>query len=171
MLQDIADPAWMLQPALEPALRAMADCDLVFDALVQPRHLPHLATLAARHPDLRIAIDHGGKPAIAHDRWQPWADDMARLAASTGVLCKLSGLLTEAAPDQGPDAVRRYGAQLLACFGAARLVWGSDWPVLELAGSYRHWWSETDAILRSCSAAERAAVLGGNATRLYRLKD
>ena len=171
MLQDIADPAWVLQRALEPALRAMVACDLVFDSLVQPRHLPHLATLAARHPDLRIVIDHGGKPEIASAQWQPWAGDMERLATTTGVLCKLSGLLTEAGPNQATHAVRRYGHHLLACFGAPRLLWGSDWPVLELAASYGDWWTETANLLSGCSAGERAAVLGGNAARLYRLKD
>ena len=135
----------------------------------EPRHLPHLAKLAARHADLRIVIDHGGKPEIAGAQWQLWADDMERLATTTGVLCKLSGLLTEAGPNQGAHAVCRYGAHLLACFGAPRLVWGSDWPELELAANCRDWWTETATLLSGCSPAEYAAVIGGNAVRFYRL--
>jgi L-fuconolactonase len=169
MLQDIADPAWILQPLLAPALQAMADAGLVLDALVKSAHLSHILTLAGRYPDLRLVIDHAAKPAIAAGEWQPWADGMARLAAETGAMCKLSGLLTEAGPAPAPGAVRRWAEHVLACFGAARVVWGSDWPVLELAGSYRQWCKETQQLLAGFSAQERADVLGANASRLYRL--
>ena len=82
MLQDIDDIRWMLQPALAPALQAMAECEPVFDALIKPIHLPHLLTLAARYPDLRLVIDHAAKPDIAACVWQPWADGMAQLAVT-----------------------------------------------------------------------------------------
>jgi len=169
MLQDIDDPAWILQPLVAPALQAMADAGLVLDALVKSAHLPHMLTLAGRYPDLRLVIDHAAKPDIAAGEWQPWADGMARLAAETGAMCKLSGLLTEAGPAPAPGAVRRWAEHVLAGFGASRLVWGSDWPVLELAGSYSQWWGETQQLLAGLSAEEQAAILGGNARRLYRL--
>ena len=167
MLQDIDDPEWILQAALAPALQAMSDCGLVFDALVKSVHLPHILTLAGRYPDLALVMDHAAKPAIAAGEWQPWADGMARLAAETGAMCKLSGLLTEAGPT--PGAVRRWAAHVLASFGASRVVWGSDWPVLELAGSYALWWGETQQLLAGLSAQEQTAILGENAKRLYRL--
>ena len=169
MLQDMDDDEWILRPALAPALRAMADAGLVFDALVKPAHLAHILTLAGRHPDLRIVIDHAGKPGIAAGQWQPWADGMARLASQTGACCKLSGLLTEAGPSPAPGAVQPWAAHVLACFGADRLVWGSDWPVLELAGSYAQWWAETRQLLASLSPQAQDAVMHGNARRLYRL--
>ncbi|AYQ30554.1 MULTISPECIES: amidohydrolase [unclassified Polaromonas] len=169
MLQDIADPEWILQPALAPALRAMADCGLVFDALVKSVHLPHILTLAARHPELRMVIDHCAKPDIAAGEWQPWADGMARIAKETNAMCKLSGLMTEAGPRPQPGAVRRWGEHVLQSFGADRVVWGSDWPVLELAGSYAQWWGETQQLLAGLDAKDQAAVMGGNAARLYRL--
>lgn len=169
MLHDIKDAEWILQPALAPALQAMAGCGLVFDALVRPVHLPHLLTLAARHPDLRMVIDHAGKPGIAAGQWQPWADGMASLASQTGAWCKLSGLLTEAGPTPPPGAVQPWAAHVLACFGADRLVWGSDWPVLELAGSYGRWFAETRQWLAGMSPQAQAAVMDGNARRLYRL--
>lgn len=169
MLQDIADPQWILQPALTPALEAMARAGLVFDALVKPAHLPHLLTLAARHPTLRIVIDHGAKPDIAQDQWEPWAGWMQRLARETQALCKLSGLLTEAGPAPAPGRVRRWAAHLLECFGPQRLVWGSDWPVLELAGSYALWHAQVLELLAPLGEVDRAAVLGGNARRLYGL--
>ncbi len=98
MLQDIDDTEWIVQPRLAPALTAMAQQGLVFDALVKPQHLPHVLTLCERQPTLRVVIDHGAKPDIAHAMWQPWANMMQRIATATGAVCKLSGLLTEAQP-------------------------------------------------------------------------
>jgi L-fuconolactonase len=169
MLQDIADAEWILQPALAPALRAMADCSLIFDALVKSVHLPHILTLAARHPDLRMVIDHCAKPDIAAGEWQPWADGMAQIANETGAMCKLSGLMTEAAPHPQPGAVLRWGEHVLQSFGSDRVVWGSDWPVLELAGTYAHWWGEAQQLIAGLDEAGQAAVMGGNAMGLYRL--
>ncbi len=169
MLQDISDPAWILQPALAPALHAMAGCGLVFDALVKAEHLPHILTLAQRHPGLRIVIDHAAKPDIAAGQWQPWADALARIADETQAVCKLSGLMTEAGPKPASGAVQRWGAHVLESFGAQRVLWGSDWPVLELSGSYALWWNEAQQLLAPLNASERAAVLGGNARRVYRL--
>ena len=169
MLQDIAATDWLLQPALAPALDAMADAGLVFDALVQPRHLPHLPAFCARHPRLQVVVDHGAKPAIGQAQWQPWADGIARVARETGAACKLSGLLTEAGPNPPRGAARRWADHLLDCFGADRLLWGSDWPVLELAAGYAGWWADTQAQLAPLPADGRAAILGGNAARIYRL--
>ena len=170
MLQDIADPQWILQPAAAPALRAMADCGLVFDALVKPVHLPHILTLAGRHPELRMVIDHGAKPDIAAGEWQPWADGMTRIANETQAMCKLSGLLTEVGPRPAPGAVRRWAEHVLQSFGAERVVWGSDWPVLELAAPYALWWATSRQLLESLDAEGQAAVMGGNAVRLYGLE-
>jgi len=169
MLHDLPDPQWILQPALEPALRAMADHDLAFDALVRPVHLGPLLHFCLRHPTLRVVIDHAAKPDIAAARWQPWADDLARIADQTQAVCKLSGLLTEAGASPMPQITRRWAQHVLARFGAQRVLWGSDWPVLEMASTYRAWWTETLASLASLSAAERGAVLGGTARRAYRL--
>jgi len=170
MLQDIADPEWILQPAAAPALRAMADCGLVFDALVKPVHLPHILTLAGRHPELRMVIDHGAKPDIAAGQWQPWADGMTRIANETQAMCKLSGLLTEAGPRPAPGAVRRWAEHVLQSFGAGRVIWGSDWPVLELAAPYALWWATSRQLVESLDEAGQAAVMGGNALRLYGLE-
>jgi L-fuconolactonase len=169
MLQDIADPDWILQPALDPAIAAMVEHGLVFDALVRPPHLPRIVALARRHRALRIVIDHGAKPAIAAGEWQPWADALARVAAETSADCKLSGLLTEAGPAPAPDAARRWAGHVLACFGTRRVLWGSDWPVLELASDYASWWHEVNTLLAAYPASESAAVLGGNARRVYKL--
>ena len=169
MLQDLPDPEWILNPALAPALQAMSDAALVFDALVKPLHLLHVLTLAGRYPHLAIVIDHAAKPNIAADEWQPWADNMARLANDTQAMCKLSGFMTEAGPDPKPGALRPYAAHVLKCFGALRVLWGSDWPVLTLSCSYRQWFDEAQQLLSGLNAQSQAAVMGANARRLYRL--
>jgi len=167
MMQDIADTDWMLSPALEPAFRAVVDLGLRFDALVQPRHLTNLRRLLDRYPGLRLVVDHGAKPRIAAAVREPWAADMRALARETSAWCKLSGLVTEASATWTVSDLRPYAEHLLDCFGAARLLWGSDWPVVELAGNYDGWWVVTDELVRHLDAANRERVLGGNAVEFY----
>lgn len=172
MLQDLPDPDWILQPAITPVLQAMAQWGLVFDALITPAHLSGIATVIERHPDLTVVIDHGAKPTMAPGVTADWARAMDALARTTDparVVCKMSGLWTQAEPASDGDVVRPWCASLLQSFGPHRLLWGSDWPVLELAGSYERWRMVSLAVLQDCTETERAAVLGGNARRIYRL--
>jgi L-fuconolactonase len=172
MLQDLPDDAWIDDRALDPAVLAMLAHGLCFDALVQPRHLGALLAFARRHPALPIVIDHAAKPDIARAEWQPWHRHMTALAALPNVHCKLSGLLTEAGDRNDDAALRPWIDHLFASFGAPRLMWGSDWPVLNLAGNYEAWFSMAQ---RLCSAQPGVdadaldAIFGGNARRFYRL--
>lgn len=173
MIHDIEDDEWMLRPSLAPALVAMAEAGLVFDALVRLRHLPALAELVARHPSLRVIIDHAAKPDIAgwrpgDTRFRDWSRRMEGLAA-LGLTCKLSGLATEARPDWRAADLRPYVDVVLHAFGENGVVWGSDWPVVERGGGYRRWRQATEALLDGLPEAWREAVLGGNAARVYRL--
>ncbi|MGL4290594.1 MAG: amidohydrolase family protein, partial [Phreatobacter sp.] len=167
MVQDIADDDWLAQAWLGPAFAALIAHGLVFDALVLPRHLSRLLTVAKRHPDLTIVIDHMAKPPIAEGRLEPWRTDMAALAAQPNVWCKLSGIVTEAGPGWTPARLAPYVAHVLDVFGPRRLLWGSDWPVATLAASYDDWLAATDSLLSGLSDDERAAVRGGNAGRVY----
>jgi L-fuconolactonase len=169
MIQDIADLDWMLRPELTPAYTALLDHDLVFDALVLPRHLDNLQNLIARFPDLRVVIDHCAKPEIAAGEFRSWADEMAAIAASGAVYCKLSGLVTEAGPNWTVDTLRPYVDHVLTIFGPDRVIWGSDWPVCTLAATYSAWSDATEVLLAGCSVEERAAILGRNAIAVYRL--
>jgi L-fuconolactonase len=169
MLQDIPDPAWILRAECETAIAALIDAGLRLDALVQPRHLPVLLRLCARHPALRLVIDHGAKPAIASGDWQPWADDIALVGRETQACCKLSGLVTEAAPDWRADDLRRYADHIITCFGPNRVMWGSDWPVVDLAGGYASWREATVTLLANLSRQECDAILGGTALEFYDL--
>jgi len=169
MLQDIADVDWVLQPRLVPVLRAVMELDLSFDLLVRPVHLKSALELLTRHPDLRSVVDHAGKPDIANSMWQPWADDIRRIARETSACCKLSGLATEARAGWKPDDLRRYADHVLECFSAERILWGSDWPVMLLNADYSNWLAAAKRFMESQSAAERSAIFHDNAIRFYRL--
>ena len=174
MLQDLPDDDWIADPATGPAADAMADLGLVFDALVLPRQLGALFTFARRHPALTVLVDHAAKPDLRGGELLAWRTALARLADLPNVHCKLSGLLTEAAP--GADVADLLPAvqAVWSLFGPRRLVWGSDWPVLLLAVDYAHWCALTEQLLARvdppATPAERAAVLGDNAASLYRLR-
>jgi L-fuconolactonase len=169
MLQDLPDVDWVLQPSLVPALRAVMELDLSFDLLVRPVHLKTTLELLTRHPDLRSVVDHAGKPDIANGMWQPWADDIRRIARETSACCKLSGLVTEARAGWKPDDLRRYVDHVLECFGAERVLWGSDWPVMLLNADYSDWLAASKRFIELQSAAERSAIFHDNAIRFYRL--
>lgn len=169
MLQTLDDDAWILAPALEPAIAAMVAHDLTFDALVLPRHLPHLLTFARRWPDLPIVIDHGAKPDIAAGRLEPWRAGINALAAQPNVFCKLSGLLTEAGPEPSAQAMAPYVAHLVEVFGPQRLMWGSDWPVLNLAGDYAGWRDLSRRLSGLTQPDDLTALFGETARRFYRL--
>ena len=170
MLQDLPDPDWMLQPHLQPVYDKLAELDLTLDALVKPQHLQNLYRLLCDHPQLAVVIDHGGKPDIANRIFQPWADDIGSIAADTGAFCKLSGLLTEAGGQPVYETVYPYMRHLLDCFGAERLLWGSDWPVLELVTDYRIWNDFTDRFLQDLNLESRQRILGANARTFYGLR-
>jgi L-fuconolactonase len=169
MLQEIADVEWALQPKLVPALRAIIEQNLAFDLLVRPPHLKTVLTLLVRHPDLRAIVDHGAKPDIANGMWQPWADDMRRIGRETAAYCKLSGLVTEASPGWSLDELLPYAEHLIECFGVERIVWGSDWPVMLLNADYPRWLAAAKQLMAPECAADRSAMMGGNAVRFYRL--
>lgn len=171
MLQDLPDDEWIANPALKPAVDALIAHDLAFDALIFTRHVEALETFIKRFAQLRVVIDHGAKPPIRDGGagWQAWAEGITRLAQLPHVHCKLSGLATEAAQGWTETTLRPYVDHLLAAFGPKRLMWGSDWPVLNLNGDYLLWHSIAAQLLASLSDAERDAVFGGNAAAFYRL--
>jgi L-fuconolactonase len=169
MLQGLDDDDWIGDPALAPAIKAMLARGLVFDALVQPRHLPGLLSFACSFPRLPIVINHAAKPAIASREASDWESGLARLAAQPNVVCKLSGLVTEAGPGWQARDLQPWIAHVLRCFGPQRILWGSDWPVLNLAADYAGWIQTCRAMLDHLDGAERAAIFGGNACRVYRL--
>jgi len=171
MLQDLPDANWILRDDVQDTLLQLPSLGVRFDALVKPAQLPAIIEMIERNPDLDVVIDHGAKPDIASNAWQPWADQMRLIATNPRVHCKLSGLSTEAASDWSVETLRPYVEHLFACFGAQRMLWGSDWPVVDLGGGYARWQEATAALLASLTYAERRGVLGDNARRFYGLED
>jgi L-fuconolactonase len=169
MLQELPDSAWIVQPALERAVQALVTRGLSFDALVKPPHLPYLLQFCRRYPDLPVVIDHGAKPLIADARLDPWRDHIAALAELPNVSCKLSGLLTEAGRGASDETLRPYVEHLISSFGAQRLMWGSDWPVLLLAHDYPSWLAMAERLLSELSEDEQRCVFGETARHFYRI--
>ncbi|TAN04868.1 MAG: amidohydrolase [Rhodanobacteraceae bacterium] len=168
MLQDLPDDDWILRAELAPAIEALLAHNLCLDALVRPRHLPQLLRFAERHPDLPIVIDHAAKPDIANGTMEPWRRCMTALAELPSVFCKLSGMVTEAGDHWHTRDLLPWVDHLLGCFGPHRLLWGSDWPVLNLASDYPSW-LELSVALTHLDSEDRTALFGGNAVRFYGL--
>jgi L-fuconolactonase len=175
MLQDL-EPDWLATKPVAGWAEAMLDAGLRFDALVRPAHLATLARILQRYPDLPVVIDHAAKPALAAPSDDPrhalWREGMARLAVETGAFCKISGLLTEMDAADRPRAreiLFPLMDQLLSWFGAGRLMWGSDWPVLRLAGSYADWAALSGEWLEAQSPNVQAQIKAQTARRFYGL--
>jgi L-fuconolactonase len=167
MLQDLADDAWILRQDIAPAIEALQRYNLRFDALVFPRHLGNLRRFIDLYPDLPVVIDHGAKPYIARGDIEDWAHAMRAIANSSRTVCKLSGLATEASPGWTSETLKPYVDVLLEVFGPDRLMWGSDWPVVNVAGSYTGWFDVADSLTAQLSESERVAIFGGTAARFY----
>ena len=167
MLQDLEDPDWILQSQLGPALDAIATEGVVFDALVLSHQVAAVTEIAKRHPGLSIVLDHGAKPHLGEDL-SGWARAMEALAQYPNVTCKVSGLLTELRPSGSRQDVLRAIGSLFDLFGPKRLLWGSDWPVLTLAGDYQDWFTLARDSIDARDPGAVSAVMGGNALRIYR---
>ncbi len=167
MIQDIPDPDWMFRADVQWGFQALVDLDLTFDALGFPIHADRFRRLIDRYPGMRVVIDHCLKPKIRDDAFDDWARDMERLARETTTVCKLSGLATEAKPDWTVETLRPYAEHIIAVFGPSRVMWGSDWPVVDLAGGYDRWWAASEAIL--AGVASKDEIMGGTAARFYRI--
>lgn len=169
MLQDLDDDDFILRLASMNALSAMMDHGLRLDALIRPRHLRRLIEVRRHLPDLPIVIDHAAKPDIAGAQWEPWASDLRAIAWDGVTCCKLSGLVTEAGEDWTAPRLEPYARLLIEAFGPDRLMWGSDWPVLNLAADYASWLDATSQLLHGLTLSDRGKIMGGSARRFYGL--
>jgi L-fuconolactonase len=170
MIQDIDDVDWMHRPDVQWAFSALIDLDMTFDALGFPLHLDAFQRLFDRYPAMRTVIDHGMKPSICNGAFEPWAAKMHDIAKNTTAYCKLSGLATEAQPGWTVETLKPYAQHILSCFGPSRVMWGSDWPVLELNGSYDAWFTAAQTIVGPDPQA-RAQIFGQSAREFYGIDD
>jgi L-fuconolactonase len=165
-----SDPDWVLRSSVQRGLGLLARRGVTFDVVTAvPRHLANVMIIADRHPDLRIVIDHLGRPPIKAGGWLPWSDLLAGAAARPNVFAKLSGLNTAADPETWTAAdLRPYVDRALELFGPRRLMYGGDWPITTLAGGYVQVWQAIKALLAPLSQSERDHILGGTALEFYR---
>ena len=170
VIQDEPDDQFILTPAFNRGIRALRDSGLVYDILIHARHLPHTVQFVDMHPDQPFVLDHCAKPPIATGQPEPWSTHIRQLAKRPNVCCKLSGLVTEADWQQWTRAaLEPYWQVILDAFGPTRLLFGSDWPVSLLAGSYQRWADTVSEWLAPLSEIEQSAIWGGTASRVYSL--
>mgnify|MGYP001568177275 CR=1 FL=1 len=169
MARDYRGPEWLCDPAIVPAIESLARHGLRFEALVTVEHLESLRAMMSQYPDLRVVINHAAKPDVRAGWSRAWGDRIADIAANTSAYCKFSGLVTETDTPNSVDSLSPIFDHLLECFGAKRLMWGSDWPVLNLACTYDEWLSTTMTLIQQLNVEDRSRILGRNAVDFYAL--
>jgi L-fuconolactonase len=169
-VHDECDPDWLLRADVQRGLAAVFARDLAYDFLVRTRELPAAIATAKAFPRARFVLDHVAKPPIADGGSTEWSDRIAALAACGNVWCKISGLATEAKWNDW-DAARLspFVEHAANCFGEDRLIFGSDWPVCLLAGSYGEIKNALEACLAKLGPLVREKAFGVNAKAAYRL--
>ena len=171
IVQSEADERFLLQPDFLRGIAMLEEFNLAYDILIYARHLSVAAEFVARFPRQRFVLDHMAKPPIKSGAIDDWARGIRELASFPNVYCKVSGLVTEADWQKWkPEDLRPYLDVASECFGASRLMIGSDWPVCTVAGPYSRVMNVMKDYLHKFSAEEREAVLGGNAATFWRLK-
>lgn len=165
-----SDPGWLARADVLKGLAAVEAAGLSYDLLINPAQVPAACAAVDALPGLTFVLDHAGKPPIASGQWQPWAANLAELGARPNVFCKLSGLVTEANWDAwSVGHLRRHAEHIIDTFGPERLMFGSDWPVCELAASYEVVLDAAISLTGSLSDPERADVFEHTARRAYHL--
>ncbi|PSR20878.1 MAG: hypothetical protein C7B45_13010 [Sulfobacillus acidophilus] len=172
LIHEEANPDWLLRDEVIAGLRLLASLGIPFDVVaVYPNHLKHVPTLAERVPNLRMVIDHLAKPPIRSGDIRDWRRQMEQAAASPQVYAKVSGLNT--ASDWASWSYRDwipYVDAAVELFGPERLMFGSDWPVATLAGTYRQVWDATMAVVERYGDRAKDSIFGGTAQRFYKLE-
>lgn len=170
-VHDEADPDWLLRADVQRGLASVFARDLAYDLLVRTRELPAAIATAKAFPQARFVLDHAAKPPIADGGSAEWFDHIAALATCGNVWCKVSGLATEAKwTDWDAERLFPFVQHVATCFGEDRLIFGSDWPVCLLAGSYGEIKGTLDACLAKLGASVRDKAFGVNAKAAYRLR-
>ena len=170
IVHDEADDFYILRDDFNAGIRKLAGTGLVYDILIFEKHLPQTIEFVDKHPKQIFVVDHIAKPRIRDGAISPWRTRLQDLARRPNVYCKLSGVVTEASwTEWRNQKVGDYIDVALEAFGARRMMFGSDWPVLLVAASYAEWWQTVEQMVASLSTDEQARILGGTAIEVYRL--
>jgi L-fuconolactonase len=169
-VQDEPDPAWLSRADVRRGLTAVRDAGMRYELLVNHLQMPAAVDTVRTLPDLAFILDHVGKPPIASGEMEPWAARIAALAAEPNVVCKFSGMATQADWQHWTTVdLRPYAEHVLRVFGPDRLMYGSDWPFCHLAATYDQQFQSTTELLAGLTEPERTAIMGGTAVRAYGL--
>jgi L-fuconolactonase len=168
VVQDEKDERFMQGAEFRRGIGSLKKYGLTYDILVYARQLPSAIELVREFPDQPFVLDHIAKPSIKAGIIEPWRTQMRELARAPRLMCKVSGMVTEA--DQNtwkPSDLQPYLDVVLECFGPERIMWGSDWPVCLLAASYERVFEVVKEYTKGLTETQRAAVFGGNCERFY----
>lgn len=170
VLQDESDDDYALRDDFNAGVSLLREFGLAYDILISERHLPQAILFVDRHPDQIFVVDHVAKPRILDNAFSPWRENIAELARRENVYCKVSGMATETDfRTWTTEQLRPYFDVVLQAFGPARLMFGSDWPVVLVACGYKRWCETTRAFASELSDAEQRRIFGETATEAYRL--
>ncbi len=170
VLHDESDDHYILRPDFNCGIRLLGPHHLAYDLLIFERHLPQTIEFVDHHPDQIFVMDHLAKPRVKQRMLEPWRKLIADLAVRPNVYCKLSGIITEADHQHWtPVDLQPYLQTALDAFGPRRMMFGSDWPVCLLAGSYLRWHQTVQEFIAPLSPAEQDRIMGGTAIEAYRL--
>ena len=167
-LQGERDADFPLRPDFVAGVTLLADWNFTFDLCVRHDQLAAAATLVRRVPHVTFVLDHFGKPDVRGKMKQPWANDLKALSDLPNVVCKISGLTTEADWTRWQAAdLEFYFKRTLECFGFDRILFGGDWPVATLASSYERWLETVRTFFSSAGNADQIKIFQTNAERIY----
>lgn len=170
LIETETDYSFCLAADFLDGLRLLPQRSLTFDICVKHWGLVFAVELAKRCPEVSFVLDHIGKPGIRHGLVEPWKSQLRELASLPNVVCKLSGVVTEADHQHWRrEQLRPYVEHVLDCFGFQRVMYGSDWTVSELTHAYPEWVAILDEITTGCSDDELRSLYRDTAIRTYRL--
>ncbi|NUX99451.1 amidohydrolase family protein [Paraburkholderia youngii] len=170
LIQNMPDSSIILQRSFVDAVNLLPRYDLTFDLCIDPHQFAHTVELVGRCPSVSFVLDHMAKPEVKEKRLDFWREQLYKIAAFPNVVCKISGLLTQADHQEWrEEQVLPLIDDVINCFGVDRVLFGGDWPVLELAATYRQWVSLVDRSTRYMSREDRLKIFRGNAIKTYRL--
>jgi len=170
LIQNQSDPEFVLRPGFLEAIRLLPKYNLAFEICILHPQMPNTLTMMRHCPEVSFVLDHIGKPGIKAGLLDPWREQLREMAALPNVVCKLSGVTTEADHKTWTrDQLRPYIDHVIECFGPDRILYGGDWPVSELAGSYLQWLTTLDWATAGFSPADKRKLFRDNALKAYRL--
>jgi L-fuconolactonase len=170
LIQTQPDPEFCLQPGFIEGLKLLPQHDFAFDICILHHQMANVIRMVRQCPEVRFVLDHIGKPAIKAGVLDPWRRQLKELAALPNVHCKISGVTTEADhANWTREQLKPYIAHAIETFGFDRVMYGGDWHVLELAGTYPQWVEIVDWVVEGCTAEEKRKLFRDNAIGFYRL--